>query len=661
MGTAGRPTSSSNNGNPVGGATNAASAAHPHHHSHSHSHAQGACCSTHTHHQPMLTVNDEKEFIQKPMPNIQLGLAMLVQHGPLDVFQRLIEALDEKHENNLFQQMDFVYDNKGHTLLHWAAKRTDNPQFVHFLLPYYAPHLQQLQTRDDSKMTPLHWACTEEGSTATHNKQQPNVLPLVKALLAAAPYWLEERDASGCTPLLIAAQYGCVTTAAYLLQHYNCQLSAQDFSKDTAIHWAAYKGSVPILGLLLYYHKRQEHHGILLKCDSYQQTPVHLAALRGNVSACRYMLESLSVQDQSKVLKQVDSNGRTPLELARYKQQPHVVHFLQEYEDRLTPFHNQRWYLRTLQSTCTKIIQVNTWKQWLGLLDPDDSPKIPYYYVWSQYILHLFFLNTILYPWTHTADGRLWDYTGMLLIQHLLLFSNVYFLHRISTTDPGRIVANNIRDRKPRSKVATNLLNRLRQEYEQALEALADLDVEESSTTTKKPSPQLCHTCHIVRPPRSKHDRYSRSCVLMFDHHCPFTSNTIGLYNYSHFYFFLLSMTCFLIGFWYIFIVYMSRASVTSLPVLILGLFLGLNIIMPAGMLYYHTLLTLHNFTTNEQILTHRYDYFWELDSRGQRHFRNPWNKGRWANFMERIFYPGPQSYQLSSQHQSLMGDIETV
>lgn len=50
-----------------------------------------------------------------------------------------------------------------------------------------------------------------------------------------------------------------------------------------------------------------------------------------------------------------------------------------------------------------------------------------------------------------------------------------------------------------------------------------------------------CTTCHIVRPPRASHCNDCNSCVLRYDHHCPFVNNCIGQRNYMFFLGFLAS------------------------------------------------------------------------------------------------------------------------
>lgn len=148
-------------------------------------------------------------------------------------------------------------------------------------------------------MTPLHWACTESS------------IPHV-ALLWKKGADVEARDASGCTPLLIAAQYGQVDVVAYLLKH-GARIQAVDTSKDTALHWAAYKGSIQVCGLLAFYETLS-----FTTTDNYGQTPLHLAALRGHTSVVRYILVRLTKKEKEMLFLK-DKNGRTPLDLAIHK------------------------------------------------------------------------------------------------------------------------------------------------------------------------------------------------------------------------------------------------------------------------------------------------------------------------------------------------------
>jgi palmitoyltransferase ZDHHC13/17 len=539
------------------------SAAHSHSHSHAHNH-HGQPPSKHVVYatqQQLPTIQlkkPAKELVTEYNDNQLLTVCnQIVRLGSYELLLEVIQAWETARPISAASTIQ-SYDPAGHTLTHWAAKRVDDIRFIEYFLSHHDQYhgditkggrkdadasattdddYQQQQnyyesplhrpTLDDTKMTPVHWVCTIGGKNAIRILQVMLRYITTKKQKQLSSI-LELRDGTACTPVLIAAQHGHVDICAYLIQQ-GADYSAVDISRDTATHWASYKGSHLVLGLLSFYDISP-----LTQPDAYGQTPLHLAALRGHVGTVRYIIQQLKNNAQQNhnhhrqnndttqrrgrgvtlslkdVLQMKDSNGRTPYELAVHKQQPAVAELLQQ---TMHPHWRQYFTVRTLKS-------------WLGLnatstYDETESPKCPYYFVWLHITLHFLFLFGIYWPIFNTGNGVLWDYMSMWLVQLFLISGIVYVLHQTTRTNPGRLDSSH------------PAYTEYRKLYELSIGGGAngngsDNDVDNPDDDNTVP---LCHSCHIARPLRSKHCNITGTCVLAFDHHCPFVGATVGLYN----------------------------------------------------------------------------------------------------------------------------------
>ncbi|PWA03509.1 hypothetical protein BB558_000312 [Smittium angustum] len=100
----------------------------------------------------------------------------------------------------------------------------------------------------------------------------------------------------------------------------------------------------------------------------------------------------------------------------------------------------------------------------------------------------------------------------------LQVFTNLYFYLYCCVSDPGKITKSNIKN-------ALEIFN-----YDRIIFF-----------------PSECKTCKLPKPARSKHCSMCNRCVAMYDHHCIWFNNCMGLQNYRYFLLFLASLLFLLI------------------------------------------------------------------------------------------------------------------
>ncbi|XP_062182753.1 probable protein S-acyltransferase 23 isoform X2 [Phragmites australis] len=428
---------------------------------------------------------------------------------------------------------------------------------------------------------------------------------------------LREPDGNGYHALQWAALNNYAHVALYIIEHGG-DVNATDHAHQTALHWAAVRGATAVADVLLDNGARLEaadvngyrsmlqlsmakHHSYITLSQSTLQTlmlwtmtggahctgctPLHWAAIRGNLEVCTVLVHAGTKEE----LTLKDSGGYTPVQLSADKGHRHLSYIL---------------------SNATKVSFEDKYCS-------GRSSKIGYAPIMFGYLVVclILFLNSIIFAPNFsriTAATGLWSWAAI-----SFFFASQVMFYRVSRKNPGYIKANTKRlDPK---------------------EPLMEIDLNNSSTWTGNWS-QLCPTCKIIRPLRSKHCPTCKHCVEQFDHHCPWISNCVGKRNKWDFFVFLCmgTTTSFLgaaVGFhrlWTEPIILSSSESwihfmVTKHPGAVLFMFMDVFLLTGALILTGAQAAQIaRNITTNEAANQSRYSYLRGPDGR----FRNPYNRG---------------------------------
>lgn len=396
---------------------------------------------------------------------------------------------------------------------------------------------------------------------------------------------VETADANGYRAVHVAAQYGQTGFLNHIGAKYRADFDAVDNEGRSPLHWAAYKGYADTIRLLLFrdaYQVRQDREGC---------TPLHWAALRGNIEACTILVHAGTKQE----LAVKDKAGFTPAQVASDKGHRDIALFLSN----------------------AQRAQSNHWKDKIRSGKMGDVGFAPILLSIILILMFLFINSVIAAPNLPkvTAVVGLWGWTAL-----SLAFVSIIMFYRCSSKDPGFI----------------KRLGDLNKDTDSE-DPLLNIDLNNSSVWTGNWS-QLCPTCKIIRPVRSKHCPTCKRCIEQFDHHCPWISNCVGKRNKRDFFIFicLATSSSFLAAIIAVQRVWTAAQSlhieeswiryvVVHHPGVVAFLVLDVVVFIAAT-----TLTTAQasqiarNITTNEFANAIRYGYLRGPDGR----FRNPYNHG---------------------------------
>ncbi|CAI5446886.1 unnamed protein product [Caenorhabditis angaria] len=283
------------------------------------------------------------ELVQIQSQNGETAAHICAAHGDLKAIELLLGGAELK----IAMKSALLRDINGTSVLMAAVARGDN-QIALWLLKRFGKSLAILE--NNCKMLPIHVAAAQGN------------LEFLRAAIKFDQNMVSARDEFGCTPSVYAIQGGCLGTVRFLVEkaksemgsvshrgqsllHIAC-LCGHDHivrwilsragndailwttnDRATAIHCAAYSGSVQVLAQLLSPFGKKKRSYVLTLRDSRGNTPLHLAAMNNHLDCALFMLESHADATL------INNNGHSAQSIAALRQHREMERLVASYRD----------------------------------------------------------------------------------------------------------------------------------------------------------------------------------------------------------------------------------------------------------------------------------------------------------------------------------------
>ncbi|GMT36080.1 hypothetical protein PFISCL1PPCAC_27377 [Pristionchus fissidentatus] len=363
------------------------------------------------------------------------------------------------------------------------------------------------------RSTPLHWAARQ------------GHLRMV-AFLVCRGADVDRRDVEGFTALHLAAQIGKTPLVAYLVARGQ-SIDTPDVSMMTPVMWTASKvfnGDTLSLMITL-------GADLTRKDAIYHNSALHWAACHGNFIAAKILLR------QEIDLTQVNKENETAIEVARRRGDFAIVKLI-EREGRkrgvLPSTRMQRLIERPKNARAfLSVIPFLTYFSFAVILHLDAIVSIKLLFI----LAYLGIAHLITSKFSRIDFDTAIPVAFAFATKVALILSWVAYLHSISAWYM-QIAFTVILFALPSSFIRICILDPgvIETSYHEKCSTIVNV------SELGEQGAKFCHTCLLLRPPRSKHCSHCNVCYRRFDHHCPWLNTCVAGNNHKTFvtYLFLL-------------------------------------------------------------------------------------------------------------------------